>query len=812
VAKQGRGTPVRIAGAKANESERRPMARTNIIKHVESETQAYVGRDIKRIEDRKFIEGRARYVDDLRYPRMVYAAFLRSPWAHARIVNIETHAAAKQAGVVSVLTGRSVEGRILQKPLAIAPHGVRNPRREPLAVEKVRYVGQPVVMLVGEEPGLARDALDAVSVEYEPLEVVSDPFAAVHGGVVLYPECEGNVAFEFNWVAGNLESAFAKADRIIRCRFINQRLAPMPLEPRGCVALYEAGYLTFWTSTQVPNRIRLMLAATLGLPDHRIRVIAPDVGGGFGSKLGLYDDEMMIGYTSLALGRPVKWIEGRSESLVASTHGRGQVYDAELAVADDGTFLGLRVSGIADLGAQLEAVTAGPPLFCGQMICGAYRIPAVSFEVKAVFTNKSPTGPYRGAGQPEAAFITERLADLAAAELRLDPVQVRKKNFLRPEEFPVTVPSGVTYDSGRYALALDRALEVVGYEEGRRAQRRAREEGRYLGIGISTFVEKAGFGPSRMMAFQGYEHATVRIERSGKATILTGASPHGQGSETTFAQVAADVLGITPEDVTVLHGDSSLIPMGVGTFGSRGASVGGSAVLRACEVVREKAKRLAAYLLEVADEDVLFKKGQFQVMGMVERAVTMEEVARYAYRGANLPAGVEPGLEAHCVFEPPDFTTSFGAYIAVVEVFPETGEVQLKRFIAVDDIGNVINPMLVDGQLQGGIAQGIAQALWEELVYDETGQLLTGSLVEYGIPRAKDLPSFEFERIVTPTPHNPLGAKGVGEAGCVGAPPAIVNAVVDALGPFNVKHIDMPLCREKIWAAIESGRRDSRSG
>ncbi len=763
----------------------------------------FVGSAVKRLEDPRLIQGQAQYVDDLAFPGTLHAFLLRSPYAHARLIRLGASDALKQPGVLAVLTAKDVEGKVRQKPLRISLPGLKNPPRLPLAQEEVRFVGEPVALVLASEKYLARDAADLIRVEYEPLDVATDPEAALAPGAPkVYRELPDNLAYEHSWKTGDLEAAFTRADRIVRGRFVNQRLAPLPLEPRGCLALYQGGALTLWTSTQMPHMVKAMLAETLDIPEHQIRVIAPEVGGGFGCKVGLYDEEVLAAFAAIRLGRPVKWIESRSESMTATTHGRGQIHEAELAVSRDGQFLALRVTGVADLGAYLEAFTAGPPLLCGRLITGAYRIPAASYTLRGAFTNKTPTAAYRGAGRPEGSFIIERMADLAAAELGLDPVEIRKRNFIQPEEFPYKTPSGLTYDSGRYALTLDKALEILDYPKFRSEQARARREGRYLGVGFSTFVETASTGPSRMMPFQGHEYGAVRVEPTGRVTVLTGTSPHGQGGETTFAQIVADELGLTPEDVTVLHGDTAVVPTGFGTGGSRGASVGGAAILVASQRVRDKAQRIAAHLLEAAFEDIVLTEGKFHVKGLPDRAVTLREVAQAAHRAAKLPPGMEPGLEASHVFDPPDFTIPFGVYIAVVEVTPETGEVKLLRFIGVDDVGTVINPLLLQGQLHGGIAQGIAQALWEEVVYDESGQLLSGSLMEYAAPKAGDLLMFELDHTVTPTPHNPLGAKGAGEAGCVGAPQAVVNAVLDALAPLGIRSLDMPLRPEKIWRAI----------
>jgi len=556
----------------------------------------------------------------------------------------------------------------------------------------------------------------------------------------------------------------------------------------------------------MPHWTRADLAVALGLPEHRIRVIAPEVGGGFGAKGGLYDDELVTIAAAVRLGRPVKWVETRSESLLVTMHGRGQVHEAELALATDGGFLGLRVTGIADLGAYPESTTALPPLLAGRLITGAYRIPAASYAVRAVYTHRGPTGPYRGAGRPEGSYLIERLADLAARELGLDPAEIRRRNLIRDDQFPYRTPSGLTYDSGRYGLTLDRALELADYRGLRARQADARAAGRHLGIGLSAFVETAGTGPSRQMAISAWEYGAVRVDATGRVTVLTGTSPHGQGLATTFAQIVADELGVGLDDVSVLHGDTAVVSAGRGTFGSRGACVGGSAVYLAARAVREKTRRIAAHLLEAAPDDVVFDDGRLFVRGVPGRALAFREVAAAAHRAARLPAGEEPGLEGACAWDPPDFTVPFGVYVAVVEVRPETGEVRLLRFVGVDDVGTVLSPALLEGQFHGGIAQGIAQALWEEVVYDATGQCLTGTLMDYAMPRADDLPSFELDRTVTPTPVNPLGAKGAGEAGSVGAPAAIVNAVVDALAPFGIRSLDMPLRPERVWAALRAAR------
>ena len=763
----------------------------------------FVGSEVKRLEDPRLIRGQAQYLDDLVLAGMVYGWVVRSPHAHARVVRIDVSRATKHPGVHAVFTARDLPGALRPKPPILIPPNAKVPGRLPLASDRVRFVGDPVAFVVATDRATARDGAELVEVEYDPLPPAVDPEDAIGAGAPqLWDEAPGNVACEVAWSSGDVDGAFKEPHRVVRRRTVNQRVAGLPLETRGAIALWQAGALTFWQSTQGVHKTRALLAETLDVPEHAIRVIAPEVGGGFGVKFGLYDEDILTAFAARRLGRPVKWVETRNESMLATQHGRGQTHTAELAVGRDGTFLGLRVTGLGDLGAHIEGFTCLPPILCGRLVTGAYRIPAASYAVKGVFTNKTPSGPYRGAGRPEAAFIIERLVDLAARELGMDPVAIRRMNFVRDSDFPWKSPSGLTYDSGRYALTLDRALKMLDYAQFREAQAQARKAERHLGVGFSTFVETASTGPSRTGALAGHEYGAVRVEASGRVTVLTGTSPHGQGTATTFAQIVADELGVTPDDVTVIHGDTGAVSHGFGTGGSRGATVGGTAVLLAAQTVRDKARTIAAHLLEAAEADLEFESGRFSVKGLTERAVTLTEVARAAHRGARIPAGMEPGLEATRVYDPPDFTIPFGVYIAVVEVLRETGEVKLLRFIGVDDVGHVLNPMLLEGQLHGGIAQGIAQALWEEIVYDESGQLLSASLMDYAAPKADSLVDFELDRTVTPTPVNPLGAKGVGEAGCVGAPQAVVNAVCDALAGFGVTHVDMPLRPEKLWVLM----------
>ena len=762
----------------------------------------FVGARVKRVEDPRFLRGQAQYVDDLQLAGLLHLVFARSPHAHADLVRVETRAAAAAPGVAAVLTGDDVAS-LTPKPIVVRPSGWRDVPHAPLARETVRYVGQPVAAVVATDRSRAQDAADLVSVEYAAREPVVDPERALAPEAPrVHPGLDSNLAFEHAWTAGDVEGAFRGAARVVHGRFVHPRVAAAPMEPRGVVARYDGSHLTVWISTQMPHYVRGDLSVVFDLPEHRIRVIAPEVGGSFGCKGGLYDDEIVTVSAALRLGRPVKWVETRSEHLLATAHGRAQAHDASLAVGADGTFLALRVEGVADLGAYPETFSASPPLLAGRLVTGAYRIPAASVVIRGVYTHKTPTAAYRGAGRPEAAYLIERLADLAADALRLDPAEIRTRNFIRPEEFPYRTASGFTYDTGRYAHAFARALAVAGYDEYRARQAQGRSEGRLLGIGLATFVETAGSGSSRTMPYPGWEYGSVRVEPSGHVVVVTGTSPHGQGQETTFAQMVADALGIGIDDVSVLHGDTAVVPRGFGTGGSRGTCVGGAAVYEAVGAVKVKARRIAAHLLEAAPDDVVFEDGRLYVRGSPAPSISFQRVAREAHRGANLPPGVEPGLEAACTWDSPDFTVPFGAYVAIVDIDRETGQVRVLRFVGVDDIGNVLSPLLVEGQLHGGIAQGLAEALREEVVYDESGQCLTSTFMDYAIPRAADLPSFEISYTVTPTAVNPMGAKGVGEAGTVGAPAAVMNAVFDALRPLAVQALDMPAAPERIWTAM----------
>src|SRR5882672_9358443 len=790
----------------------------------------YVGKRIKRTEDPRLIKGLAHYVDDIGLPGTLHVAFVRSIYAHARISGIDTTEAMKAPGVVAVYTGKDI-AKVGPVPCAAALPDLKVPDYRVLATGKALFVGHPIAAVVATDKYAARDAVDLISVDYEELPPAIDVEAAAQGGAVIHEKFGDNIAYKLTSGEGDIDAALGSADRIVTQKMVHQRLAPIAMEGRGVLARYFPGEeeLTVWSSTQIPHLLRTQLAIMIGIPENKLRVITPEVGGGFGSKLNVYAEEALLGWISMQLGKPVKWIEGRRENIQATIHGRGQVGYVEIGCKKDGTITGLRYNVFADLGAYHQLLTPAIPTLTGLMLSGAYKIPAIQMNVTGVFTNKMSTDAYRGAGRPEATYVVERAMDIVAAELKKDPVEVRRKNFPAANEFPFHTATGLDYDSGNYEAALNKAQGIIGYAALREEQKKAREEGRLLGIGVSTYVEICALGPSQAMPAGGWESATVRIEPTGKVTVLTGASPHGQGQETSFAQIAADELGVDLNDVTVIHGDTGVVQYGIGTFGSRATAVGGTAVLVAIQKLKEKAGKIAAHLLKVDVSSLTFAGGCYScapaATGKSEPVVpvgeapagalpkpetegksslTIQEVALAAHVAKDLPPDTEPGLSATYFFEPKNFTFPFGTHIVVVEIDRETGDIKFLRYVAVDDCGKVINPMLVDGQVQGGIVQSIGQALYEEVVYDAQGQLVTGSLMDYAIPRATNVPWLELDRTETPSPVNPLGVKGVGEAGTIGATPAIVGAIVDALAPFGVKHLDMPVKPEAIWRIINA--------
>ncbi|MGZ4861064.1 MAG: xanthine dehydrogenase family protein molybdopterin-binding subunit, partial [Candidatus Angelobacter sp.] len=747
-------------------------------------------------------------------PDTLHAAFLRSIYAHARIKSIDTTAAQKLPGVVAVYTGKDVQ-KIGVVPCAAALPDLKVPEHRVLGMNKVYFVGHPVAVVAAETKAAARDALDLIEVDYEELPVVmNEEKAADPKSPVIHEAFGTNIAYKLTAGEGDIEAAMKGSDKIIKQKLLNKRLAPIAMEPRGVLARYFPGEqeLTIWTSTQIPHLARTQVAIMLGLPENKVRVITPEVGGGFGSKLNVYAEEAMLGWISMQTGRPVKWIEGRRENMQATIHGRGQTGYVEIGCKKDGTITGLRYNVFADMGSYFQLLTPAMPTLTGLMLSGCYKIPAIQINITATFTNKMATDAYRGAGRPEATYVVERAADLVAAELGMDPVEVRRKNFPQPNEFPFKTATGLFYDSGNYQGALDKALKMADYTKLREDQKKARKEGRIMGIGVSTYVEICALGPSSAMPAGGWESATVRIEPTGKVTILTGASPHGQGEETSFAQIAADELGVSVNDSTVIHGDTAIVQYGIGTFGSRGLAVGGVAVHMALQKLKVKAGKLAAHLLQADTATVSFADGKFTSSAAAGKQVTIQEVALAAHLAKSLPEDMEPGLSATAFYEPKNFTFPFGTHIAVVDIDPETGEIHFQRYIAVDDCGRQINPMLVAGQVHGGIVQSMGQALFEEIVYDETGQLITGTLMDYALPKAVMIPHLELDSTVTPSPVNPLGAKGVGEAGTIGATPAIVAAIVDALAPYGARHIDMPIKPEVVWQLIKSGPKKNSAG
>lgn len=768
--------------------------------------EKYFGKRVKRTEDPRLIQGLAHYVDDIKLPDMLHAVYVRSIYGHARIKGIDTSAASKLPGVVAIYTGKDVSAKLGPVPCAAALPDLKTPDYRVLATDKALFVGHPVAVVVANSRYAAKDAADLIQVDYEELPAVVDLEKALAGGPLVHEHFGTNVAYKLTAGEGDIEAALKGSDKVIKQRLVHQRLAPVAMEPRGVLARYYPGEqeLTLWTSTQIPHLARTQVAIMLGIHENKVRLIAPEVGGGFGSKLNVYAEEALLGWLSMQTGRPVKWIESRRENMSATIHGRAQTGDVEIGFMKDGTLTGLRYNVSADMGAYFQLLTPAIPTLTGLMLSGCYKIPAIQINVTGLFTNKMSTDAYRGAGRPEATYVVERALDLVAAELGKDPVEVRRKNFPAASEFPFKTATGLFYDTGNYEGALAKALKIADYTKLREEQAKARKEGRFMGIGVSTYVEICALGPSQAMPAGGWESATVRVEPTGAVTVLTGSSPHGQGQETSFAQIAADHLGVDLSVVTVIHGDTSIVQYGIGTFGSRATAVGGTAVYYALEKLKDKATKMAAHVLEADAAQIKFEGGKFTAPN--GKSTTIQEIALGAHVAKTLPPDMEPGLSATYFFEPKNFTFPFGTHIAVVEVDRDTGEIHFKRYVAVDDCGKVINPMLVDGQVQGGIVQALGQALYEEVVYDDQGQLLTGTLMDYAIPKAAMIPHMELDRTETPTDVNPMGVKGVGEAGTIGATPAIVAAVVDALAPLGIRHLDMPVKPETLWRII-SGKK-----
>jgi carbon-monoxide dehydrogenase large subunit len=767
----------------------------------------HVGRRLRRKEDPPLIAGKGNYVDDITVPGVLWAAFVRSPEAHARITSIDTGAARARPGIEAVFVGTDYD---MESPLPLAwvPPGVevKAPPHWPLAKETVNHVGDPVAVVIGSDRYAVVDAAEDVIVEYDPLPAVVDPEKALAGGDLVHEDLGTNKVHEWS-LGGDVESALAASDVVVERRFVNHRTAGAPIEPRGVIADYRAGELTVWSATQVPHFLKLFLALQLGMTEDRVRVIAPDVGGGFGSKLQIYGEEILLAWASRRLGRAVKWIETRSENMATSHHGRDQIATVKLGASRDGTFKALHVEILADFGAYMMLLTPLIPSLGAFVMCGCYRWDAVRTDITGVMTNKMATDAIRGAGRPEASLYIEVMIDQLAAELGIDRLELRRKNFIPADQFPYETPVGIVYDSGNYHGTLARLLEHFDPEQ----ERGRTADGKLRGVGFSTWTEICGLAPTRATGPSGLgvqaglmESALVRVHVSGAVTVYSGTSPHGQGLETSFAQIVADRLGVDPQTVDVMHGDTSQGPWGLDTYGSRSLAVGGEAIAKAAAKVVDKVHAIVAHKLEAAAEDIELRDGTFSVKGSPGQGMSLAEVAGLAYiPEGNLPPGMEPGLEETSFYDPENFVFPFGAHAAVVEVDVETGKVDVVRYLAVDDCGPAINPMLIDGQVHGGIVHAIGQALYEQVSYDENGQLETGSFVSYALPSAAELPSFETDRTETPSPVNSLGVKGVGEAGTIAASAAVTNAVIDALRQVGVDFINMPLTPMRVWEAMQ---------
>ncbi|HET7263165.1 MAG TPA: xanthine dehydrogenase family protein molybdopterin-binding subunit [bacterium] len=763
----------------------------------------WIGKSVRPHETLRPIRGVARYVDDLALPGVVYLAVVRSPVAHARIRRISTDAARRAPGVVAAVTGADVVGRTEAFPINVAEGAKVTPAPlRILADGVVRYAGEPVAAVAAETPAAALDAAALVEVEYDELPAVTDVRAALGGAVAVHAAAPDNALLRWRRSHGDVDEAIASAAYVVRARFEIPRMVGAPMEPRGGAAAYDPGtdVLTVWCSTQDPHRPLAQLSRVLRRPEDRLRVIVPEVGGGFGVKGSPAPEVAVAALLAMDLGRPVKWMETRRENFLSNYQARGIDADAELAVDKDGRFLGLRARILADLGAYMYPATTTVPLTAAILIINTYTTPAADVELIGVATTKPPTGPYRGAGRPEAVYMMERLVDLAAHATGLDPAEIRRRNFIAADRFPYRTPLGWVYDSGRFELCLERGLEAIGYGRWRKEQERARAEGRLLGIGIAAYVERAGTGL--------WEAAAITVSPDGRVVARMGSTPHGQGHETTFAQIAADALGVPPDRITVEHGDSAVVPRGVGTFGSRSITCGGSALWVAAQKIQEKAARIAAHLLEAAPTDLVRDGDRYAVRGAAARGVSFAEVAAAAYQPGRLPRDMELGLDASATFALPSPVFPSGAYVAVVEVEAETGAARILSLVAVDDGGRIVNPFLAEAQVVGAVAQGVGEVFLEEAVYDEAGQPLTTTFGEYAMPRAANTPSVHGVFVETPSPWNPLGAKGVGEAGSIAAPPAVANAVMDALAPLGITHLDLPLRPERLWRAI----RDAKGG
>jgi len=785
-----------------------------------------IGKSVKRVEDNRFLKGEGKYTDDFNMPNQTFAVYVRSPHAHANLVSVDISAAKAMDGVINVFTGKDIKDAGIVGSICGWQVDFKNgdTMKEPghpiLAVDKVRHVGDAVALVIAEDIGKAKDAAGAVEVNYKVLDAIVDPKAAAQDGAPqVHDDVPNNTIFD--WELGNkdeTDAAFENAHHITELSYHNQKLVPNAIEPRAALAYFDSNdeKYTLYTTSQNPHLARLIIAAfVLSIPEHKLRVIAPDVGGGFGSKINTYNDECGVLWASKQIGRPVKWTADRTEAFFTDSHGRDHVTDAKLALDADGNITGLRTKTYASLGAYLSNFSTCVPTYLhGTLMQGLYTTPAVHVDVTAVVTNTVPVDALRGAGRPEASYCVERLVETAAREIGMDPAEFRLKNFIPPFD-GVKQPGYQTqvalqYDSGNYEGALKKALKNANYEKLKEERSAARSDGKLMGIGFSTYIEACGIAPSAVVGSLGarvglYDAASIRVHPTGKVTMYVGAHSHGQGHETTFAQIVADSFGIGMDDVNVIHGDTENVPFGMGTYGSRSLAVCGSAIMKSVDKVKEKGARIAAHKLECSPEDLEFANGSWNVKG-TEKSVGFGDVALTAYVPHDYPENEEPGLDFASFYDPVNFVYPFGAHICVVEVDKETGEVKIVRYIAVDDAGNIINPMIVEGQVHGGVAHGIGQALYEGAVYDDSGQLLNASMMDYCIPRADNMPFFETDHTVTPCPHNPLGVKGIGEAGTIGSTPAVVNAVIDALSDYGVKDLQMPLLPQRVWAAMQQAK------
>jgi carbon-monoxide dehydrogenase large subunit len=778
-----------------------------------------IGTTVLRKEDPRLLTGEARFTDDLVIPGALHLAVLRSPFAHARIRSIDASEAKDLPGVVAVYTGDDVAD-LWAAPMPCAwvvTPDMKNPPHFPLAKGKACYVGDGVAAVLAHSSAEARDALDAIEVDYEPLEAVIDLEDALSNRVVIHEDLGTNVSYvwELNIDEdGAVQKAFDAAAFTVKERYIQQRLIPMAMEPRAVAAVPQpfGGGVTLYSSTQIPHILKIMVALTLGIPEHQMRVIAPSVGGAFGSKLNVYAEELLCVALARKHGLPVRWVEERTENSLATIQGRGQIQDIELAADADGKLTAVRVELIGDMGAYLQLVTPGIPLLGAFLYAGVYDLPAAyAFKCTSVFTTMTPTDAYRGAGRPEATYAIERAMDALAATIGIDPLELRTRNFVGPEQYPYTAMTGLVYDSGNHIGAATKAKELADYDGVRaeQAQRRSSGSTKHLGIGVSSYFEMCGLAPSRVLASLnygagGWEQATVRVLPTSKVQVVSGSSPHGQGHETCWSMLVADKLGVPVDDVEVLHSDTAISPIGLDTYGSRSLAVGGVAIDKALDKIVDKARTIAAHQLEANEDDLEFLDGTFTVSGTPDKSLPLAAIAFAAFTAHDLPDGLEPNLEATVCYDPPNFSWPFGTHMCVVEVDGETGKVDVLKYVAVDDCGVQINPLIVEGQVHGGVIQGLAQALYEEAVYDENGNLKTSSLAEYLVPAASDVPPVTTDHTVTPSPTNSLGVKGIGEAGTIGAAPAVINAVVDALSHLGVKDIAMPASPQRVWQAIQA--------